>query len=435
MKLISIVPELNFWMIRVLKDSTVNDTFHKIPTVVSDSWREPNSVIELLFNENFLPESKSSSSTYNGLPNIENENEKPYIYKYRPCNLLTVTDKNILNRIQVYRWYSTIYAANSNKFWHMFDLTGAQYPATQNNGDIIFDSGAEYMDVSNSNVPNLPVDVDPETKSPYVATYNTKNFLTTNFPLVQHGAQEMKPWPPTPPIPESYNVFNFTDDDLMMLDMLYDYKVYGIFNLSNVNFESLIGCIAKLVYIYLEAFCLNKFDHFDTEDPVSDESNILCNLYEKYLVDIIYQLRARQYGVIFKNSDIINQHIVEENMYQFMIMKKENIRVTLTDDMIVSREVLITDNIPWDKRDFVLYKDGIILKSDVDYSLVLDFSDPTNVVAKVSFIKDIFVPGENLEFIYSYVEPYSAYSEDDGRNINNEFNNSSNEDIDGRVVQ
>ena len=100
MNSITLVPELNYWMIRILKSSPVADTYCNTPTTISDFWREPNSVLELLFNECFHPDlSEPSSSSSSGAT------YRPYIYKYRSCNLNLIPDKNVLNRIQLYRWF------------------------------------------------------------------------------------------------------------------------------------------------------------------------------------------------------------------------------------------------------------------------------------------------------------------------------------------
>ena len=431
MRKIYLIPELNYWMIIVLKNSPINDTYHKIPTVISDYWTEPNSVLSLLFNENFSPNPPASSSSSSSSGNSRN-----YIWQYRTCNLLLIPDKNVLNRLQLYRWNSTVYAADSHKFMNIFDSTGTRYPPVQNNSDIIFDTGLDYLEASSETVPNLPVDVEEKDRSPYIS-YTTHTTVTTNYSLVKHGKQEMKPWPPVPPIPPTHNVFNLTEDDLMMLDKLYDYKVNGVCpDLTLIDFNNLHGCIAKLIYVYLDAFCFNQFTYFDSEEPIASEGDILCSLYEKCVLDMICQLKIRQYGVIWKNSDIINNQIIEENTYQFMIMKKENLRITITPEMIYNKELIIpNDNIPWDKRDVVLFKNGLILTADEDYMLVLDFSDPVNVIAKISFLKDIFIPGENIKIIYSYVEPETAFTEDQGLVVNNTFGNSSDSDNEGRIIQ
>jgi len=407
MNSIFLVPELNYWMIRILKSSPVADTFCNTPTVISDFWRESNSVLELLFNECFNPDLSEPSSSSSGTI------YRPYIYEYRSCNLNLIPDKNVLNRIQLYRWFSTVFAADSEKFTDIFDTTGEHYPPTQPENNVIYDSGTDYMEASANTPPTLPYDVAEKDRSPYI-TYITENFLTSNYPLVKSGEQTIYPYPPTPPpISIQNNIFNLTDQDLMMLDMLFDYKVFGIYDLSGIRYCSLTSCIAKLIYVYLDAFCYNKFNYFDSEEPICADPTILPALYEKHVLDLIYQLKVRQYGVIYKNSNVINKSIVEENEYRFMIMKKDNTRLNITQEIIDSNEILITDNVPWDKKDFILYKDGIILEPDVEYTLIIDFSNPNDVIARVQFLTAVLELGEVVEMVWSYVQPYSAISRKD----------------------
>jgi len=407
MNSISLVPELNYWIIRILKSSPVADTYCNTPTTISDFWREPNSVLELLFNECFNPDLSEPSSSSSGTI------YRPYIYEYRSCNLNLIPDKNVLNRIQLYRWFCTVFAVDSEKFTNIFDTTGEHYPPTQPENNVIYDTGLDYMEASANTPPTLPYDVPEEDRSPYIS-YTTKNFLTSNYTLVKPGEQTIYPYPPTPPpISIQNNVFNFTEQDLMMLDMLFDYKVFGIYDLTTVNYSDLTSCIAKLIYCYLQAFCYNNFDNFDSEEPICADPTILPALYEKYVLDLIYQLKAKQYGVIYKNTNVVNKSIVEENVYRFMIMKKDNLRLNVTQEIVDTKEIIITDNIPWDRKDFVVYKDGIVLEPDEEYNLVIDFSDPTNVIAKVQFLTTILELGEVIEMIWGYVIPYGISQTDE----------------------
>jgi hypothetical protein len=408
--IINVVPELNYWMVMVLKNSPVNDVFHKIASQISDYWREPNSVLELLFNENFtpIPKPSSSSSSSSGFYDFDSENERRFIYKYRMCNLLTIPDKNLIYRLQLYRWNSNVFAANSNKFWAIFDMTSAP------NRDINwpYPRGTEYYD-EGSGIVVLPYDVDEKKRSPYL-DYQPGPLFTSNYQLVDADQnKQIPPIPPMPPVGPVGNLFGFTKQDLDILDLLYDYKVGFPITLDGINFYDLT-CISKLIYIYLDAFLNNSYQYYDTEDTISEDcSSILCNLYEKYVLDMICQLKRQQYGVIWKDSDVINTTITTINVNDFMIMKNHNERIIVTDEIYTNGEILITEHIPWNRADFLLFKDGKILEQDESYTLQIDFSDPTNIVARCHFLKDIFLPGDRLEMIWSYVDSHSAYSAPD----------------------
>jgi hypothetical protein len=396
---IDVIPELNFWFRRELSNASVYDTFHKIPVEVDDSWREPRSVIELLFNECFDPgpyEPSSSSSGDTG--NIEYENDKPYIYLYRRVNLLRITDKVLLQRIQPYRWWANVYAANSLKFIELFNMQGSQLdPGFYPRNETI-----------------LPYDVAEEDRSPFI-TYQNWNASFTNYPLWHDHQGVNVDTEPAPPIYQPPHIFDFTDLTLEMLDKLWFYKTDCPWvTLDDINYEDLDSCIAQLIYIYLDAFINDSYTYYNSEQSLCDGSDILGSLYEKHVLDMVYLLRSKLYGVIWKDSVIISDRLHEINENFFIILKKVVERRRVDELAYQNGEfVLEGDNLPWDRRDFTFFKDGVILEQDVDYTMVVEASDPTNIHMRIILLRDDFEYDELVEFIWSYADPYSAYSEVD----------------------
>jgi len=399
LKEINVIPELNFWLRRELSNSEVYDTYHKIPVDVSDSWREPRSVLELLFNETFDPGPYQPSSSSSGdAVGLEDENDRPYIYLYRRVNILNITDKVLLQRIQPYRWWANVYAANSMKFIDLFNMQGSQ-----------FDPGAYPR-----NETILPYDVAKEDRSPYI-TYESWNASMTNYPLWVMGDDPTIP-PVTPdPLWRRADIFDFTDLTLEMLDKLWFYKTGCPWvTIDDITYEELDSCVARLIYIYLDAFLNDSFNYYDSEDSISDGSDILCSLYEKHVLDIVYLLRSKLYGVIWKDSVVINDNIEEIHENFFIILKKVVDRRRVDETVLQNNEFIIEgNNLPWDRRDFTFFKDGVILEQDQDYTITMDVEDPNNVFAKVILLRDDFEDGELVEFIWSYADPYSVFSEDD----------------------
>ncbi len=397
MKQIDIIPELNFWFKRELSNSSVYDTYHKIPVEMSDCWRESRSIIELLFNETFDPQ----------YPNIifpdtiESENDKPYIYRYRTVNLLRITDKNLLNRIQLYRWWSNIYAANSNKFFYLFNMQGS---VSDLNNDVV-------------NEVSLPFDINEEDRSPYI-TYQTYNGSFTSYPLWQTGEVDPDKIEETQnPIINDAVIFEFTDLTFQMLDKLYNYKTGKNVNLDDIIFDELDSCLAKLIYIYLDAVLNDSYEHYDSIECISNATDILCSLYEKHVLNFLYLLRSKSYGVIWNDSDIINNKIVPIREDFFVILKKKIVRTRVTQQVLYTKKFIISDDVPWNRKDFTFYKDGTRLEQDKDFTVVMDVSDARNVKAEVKLLRDDFVDNELVEFIWSYVEPISYISEQE--EINN----------------
>lgn len=385
MKTITVVPELNLWVNKALKNSPLTDSFHKIPTVLSDYWREPNSIIELLFNETFTP-------TNDSIP--PQERDVKYIYEYRKCNLLFITDKKLLARIQPYRWNAFIYAANSEKFDQFFNMQGSS-----NN-------------IESESQIRLPFDVSEADRAPNV-TYKSKTLFTSTYQLVETDKNLIINEPPPHPIfPPVEDLFMLTDKDFEMLNLLYEFKTNIPVTLTSIRYDTLTE-LSKMIYVYLDVLINGNYLSYSGSEFSSSGNNILASLYEKHLINMIYDLQAKQYGVIYNEKEIINNKQESINVDEFMIMKKKNVRVILNNLQVQTKEILISEDIPWDKKDFELFKDGVLLQADKDYTMVINFSDPNNIVAKVTFITPTLILGESILMIWSYVSPYSISTIDE----------------------
>ena len=439
-----LTPELNYWMIRVLQNSPVNETFHKIPSDIDSVWRENDSVIELLFNENFnpdpdlaFPDSSSSSSSGSIIdePTPEEiilaENDKRYIYLYRRVNLLKITDDKYLRRIQTYRWTANTFVANSPAFLNMFDLTGTIFdnippdpdPSERTIGSLIGIVDSERVlkvainhgdgvESSGTTTPVLDFDVNEAERSPHI-TYKTKNFVTSNYPLVKNGdIDPLQPLPEPPLLGILENIFDFSDDDHLMLDLLYDYKIKIPIDLSVIDFNDLTTPLAKLIYIYLDAYVNCSFEFYNNEENISNGENILVTLYEKVVIDMVYILQQKLYGVVWKPTCIVNEKFVEIDEDIFITLEKQNVRVLVTPEIATSGEIIIDENMPWNRKDFTLFRDGLILQQDRDYKMEIDVTDVRAVFFKVSLIGNTFAVGECIELIWSYANPHTLWDED-----------------------
>lgn len=395
MKHINIIPELNYWFKRILRNSEVYDTYHKIPVDVSEYWRDPRSVIELLFNETFDPGELSSSSS---AITIESKNDRPYIYLYRRMNILNLPDKILLNRIQVYRWWANVYGANSMKFIDLFDMSGSKM-------DPHFYSGNEVY---------MPFDVEEEDRSPYI-TYNSYNASTGNQPLWTSGDPDIEDNPQEDlPIIAPPDVFDFSDSTLDMLDKLWFYKTGCVYvNINDIVYEDLDSNIARLIYVYLDAMLNDSYIYYDGIEGISSTSDeALCCLYEKHVLDILYLVRQKSYGIIWRDSEVINNDIkiIEEDF--FIMLKKKVLITKVTDEVLSDNKFILTgDQLPWNRRDFTFFKDGLILSQDEDFTITINTEDPNDVKAEVILLRDDFVLDELVKFIWSYANPRSPFSE------------------------
>ena len=67
---------------------------------------------------------------------------------------------------------------------------------------------------------------------------------------------------------------------------------------------------------------------------------------------------------------------------------------------------------PWNRKDFTLFRDGLILQQDRDYKMEIDVTDVRAVFFKVSLIGNTFAVGECIELIWSYANPHTLWDED-----------------------
>jgi len=86
------------------------------------------------------------------------------------------------------------------------------------------------------------------------------------------------------------NLFSLETTDLILLDKLKDYRqdVEGL-NLDDVIYDDLTTALSKLIYIYLDIMLHNSYERFNTIDTLSTEDNLLCNLFETYVVNEAYK--------------------------------------------------------------------------------------------------------------------------------------------------
>ncbi len=408
--IIHFIPELNYWIIRLLHNAAVYDTHHRLPAKMSDEWREPNSIFELLLNENFNPDNPiEPSPSTSSSPDYTSERE--YIYEYRQVNHLRLTDDYVINRIRPYWWYCKVFAANSEKFDDAFNMTGGipDIRTQQASGD----------------APYLPYDVPEDERSPYI-TYKYDMYFSTNYnlPVIDPDFVVDEEYPQTPVVTiPSDNIFDLEEHDFIMLDLLYDYKMGYDVQLECIDFDNISKTLAKLIYIYLDAMINDNFEYYDGEDPISDELTgdsaykLLCCSYEKHIINILYILKQKSYGVVWKEYDVISDRKYNTNVDNFMLQKKIKTRHILTQTEIDNSKIDITSsNLPWNRRDITVFHDGVVLEQDVHYKGEIDFSDPSDVKSYINIMSDglsLLDAGDQLLFIWSYVDPYSAYSQTD----------------------
>ncbi len=393
----NLIPELNYWFRIVLRNSSVYNNYYDIPAEISDHWRCPASVIELLFNENYHPcPPVWLNPDYGSV--VMHTNNKRYIYTYRRCNLLHITDKSLLNRIQIYRWNANVFAANCDKFVNEFNMRGSLY---------------DHVQCSDT---TLPYDVDEKDRSPYI-TYKGRVWFSSNYPLPYMADMEIKPKEEDPIIMLDENILHLTEEDFILLDLLYDYKTGKKINLCKIDFDGIFSPLSKLIYIYLEAMIFHTNTHYNIKNTIG--TTMLSKMYEKHVINTLYMLFQKHYGVDFEESFIVNGQ--ECRLEEDMLMLMKFIDKTVFVDQLIKdqNEIVLKDiELPHHRKDFTVYIDGVCLNQDQDYKAEIDKSDLSNPCIKVKFLKpNLLRIGEPVKMFWSYVDPYSDMSYDDETKI------------------
>jgi len=410
-----VVPELNYWIRQVLQKSPINEKFFKVPSDTSDYWRDSNSVLDLLFNENFIStytpisSSSSSSSDESQFP------DKPYIYIYRTCEIKKIPDKKLIRRINIYRYNIDIYAASSEKFIDLFDLTNSPIYVNMKFEE---DDIQDQLDILNTpnEIPSVPYtdNMDKTAQNSPYFTYKSQIHFSTNFQLVRLDDDYKFDPPPPEPLPSPpTNVFSFTEEEFMMLDLLYDYKTYAGVDISNIVCNQLVSPLSKCIFIYLNICINDNLNSCPSDTKFSDGTNLLHSIYEKYVLDIIYRLKQKDYSVIYKPSDIINDKTVEINQDFLMVLKHKMDFVFINEENLANKKIILkSEYLPWDRRDFSIFHNGLLLQQDVDYRVQIQVEDPTNPYYEIDLLSNIFTVGDKLVYEWSYLQPASAFSQE-----------------------
>jgi hypothetical protein len=86
----------------------------------------------------------------------------------------------------------------------------------------------------------------------------------------------------------SENILNLQTDDLMMMDLLLQYRIGNMPSLVGIYHDNLSTTISKLIYRYLD-FKLNaNFSWFNTNTLISDQTNIVEVILELYILNEVH---------------------------------------------------------------------------------------------------------------------------------------------------
>lgn len=174
------------------------------------------------------------------------------------------------------------------------------------------------------------------------------------------------------------NIFSLANDDIAMLNFLFDYRVNGFTNISEIVYSELNTTLSKLIYIYLDLKVNSNHILLATEVPLSSEDNLLESLFEVYVVNEAHK-------------DIKGWNYLIDSV----IIKLRPIRDTfvLTQTIIDDSKIILSNN-PHSGSDYFIFWNGK-LQDSAYYSLMNESvstpgSDTTSTVSVISWEEGLF---------------------------------------------
>lgn len=338
-----IIPELNYWVNRILFNNSFNKDYLSCPTKISDFWRSRDSVVELIFNETDDPSGAEYDDGYH------------FIWKYRTVNLkkLHLYEPMLFKRIQVYYNSSWVYAAKDDpKFQDIFNLN---------------DSSVTYDDQNYE----YPYSIKPTEYVNY-----TSHIVGTGTDELHYDDPKTEPPEPQPDdsiiYVEAENVFGLTEEELKMCEYLYYYRTMQLdkIDIDPEWYNTLQSPLSIWILTYLLCYVKDyvDFNHVVTFTTESDLSfRCLC---EKHLQQRVYEYVQKKSMILWEN--ILETNGKDRRSFKNYTLVNKNViqRGRLTQENISCKCIDIDAKYLAHTEDFEFILDGLCLKNTVDYRIV-----------------------------------------------------------------
>jgi len=178
------------------------------------------------------------------------------------------------------------------------------------------------------------------------------------------------PFPPpvTPcslPNENGENIFDFTEEETRLLNVLFDYRTTGTDSSAELDiivFDDLESGLSKLIYIYLQLMIYDNFEIYNNDITYANPDRLIELIFEKYVVDSYFRVCKNSYLVLDTTTTLA---ITE-------LQSKEEV-FTLTDSDITTKQVVLS-HIPRELEDVTVIIDGNIKKITFDYDIYIQES-------------------------------------------------------------
>lgn len=86
-----------------------------------------------------------------------------------------------------------------------------------------------------------------------------------------------------------HNLYNLQNDDIQMIDVLFNYRTTKILNFNNIIYSNLTTNLSKMIYNYLSIVVNDDFSNYDFNVTMSAPGDLLELMFETYLVENIFK--------------------------------------------------------------------------------------------------------------------------------------------------
>jgi hypothetical protein len=181
------------------------------------------------------------------------------------------------------------------------------------------------------------------------------------------------------------NLFELTEDDLNMLDLLLLYKkgydnstLNSSVGLEGINFSDLKTKLSQLIFIYLDLMINEKYEQLKNLDNLIKNKNLLDQMFEYYVINESHK-QIKNWEFIL-DSEIIKLKPVRKT-------------IKITTDILSEQKIEISDETPYLLDSVYIYLNNIrnpeIDKKIINDKLVLSWEE--NVFEDDYITIDFFV--------------------------------------------
>lgn len=182
----------------------------------------------------------------------------------------------------------------------------------------------------------------------------------------------------------TYNVLQFNEEEIMMLDELLYFRANGIYDSTsfvNIDYNSLTSPLSKMIYLYLIFIVEQDYSLYNDQYTLADSTCLVQVCFEKYLVDTYYKVISRKYLNLDSTAHI---QVNELNVLATASLPSSGIGIQIPYE-------------PFDNNSIILIYNGCVKKYETDFIVIYDVGswwirwDLVTIPTMPSTVEKVFV--------------------------------------------